>query len=85
MCTVLLNATKVCSKALPCCGLARKADQRLVLCVPVLYNVGLISGGRQPCVRGKQASALFAQSRVLKEPKNLSALANNRVSAFQGL
>ena len=42
MCTVLLNATKVCSKALPCCGLARKADQRLVLCVPVLYNVQLL-------------------------------------------
>ena len=33
---VLLSATKARSRALPCCMLTRKADQRLVLCEPVL-------------------------------------------------
>ena len=34
--TVLLSATKVHSRALPCWMLARKADQRLELCKPML-------------------------------------------------
>ena len=46
-------------RALLCCMLARKFDQGLVLCIPLLYYlvVKLISSGRQPIVRGKRATA----------------------------
>ena len=36
---MLLSITKLHSRALLCCTLARRANQRLVLCVPVLDRV----------------------------------------------
>ena len=47
---VLLSVTKVQSKAIPCCTVVRNANQRLVLCVPVLLSCSFfesiyISGG----------------------------------------
>ena len=78
-------------RALLCCMLARKFDQGLVLCIPVLLYylvVKLISSGRQPIVRGKRATALsneFCTVQVLKELKNLFLLRNSGVFGFQGL
>ena len=73
------------SRALPCCTLVRKANQRLLLCVPVLLVVESISGAGQSCARGMPASALsseFCTVHILEGPKNLSALQNSKVSAF---
>ena len=80
MCNHGVEHYKRCSVALPCCILARKTDQWLVLCISVLLYcpvVDSINGARQPCVKGKQVSALVL---VLKGPNNLSAL---QMFAFQ--
>ena len=41
---MLLSAMKVCSRALPCCMLARKADQRPDLCEPMLLPGMAVNG-----------------------------------------
>ena len=84
-----LSATKARSTALPCCTIARKDNQRLELCVPVLVQCPVgesISGAGQFCARGLSVSALsseFCTVQVLAGPQNLSALQNSEVSAFQ--
>ena len=80
---------KARSRALPCCMMARKDNQRLELCVTVLVLCPVgesISGAGQSCARGLAASALwseFCTVQVLVGPQNLSALRNCEVSAFR--
>ena len=77
------------SRSLPCCTLARKADQRLVLCIPVLLLcpvVESISSGKQPCMKGKWVTTLsneFCAVQILK--RWLFGLWNSGMSTFQGL
>ena len=89
--TLPLSAMKARSRALPCCTMARKDNQRLELhvCVPVLVQCPVgesISGARQSCAIGLPASALsseFCTVQVLVGPQNLSALRNSEVSTFR--
>ena len=67
------------------------ARKRLVLCVPMQLQgplIDLFSSGGQPCIRGMQRSPLsseYCTVHVLEGLKNLSALWNSGVFAFQGL
>ena len=76
------------SRPFPCCTPVRKANQRLVLCTPVLLYCPVgesTSSARQSCVRDMPVSALsseFCIVQVLGGAKNLSALRNSEVSAF---
>ena len=85
---MLLSTTKARSTALPCCTIARKDNQRLELCIPVLVQCPVgesTSIAGQSCVRGLPVSALlseFCAVQVLAGPQNLSTLQNSEVSAF---
>ena len=86
---VPLSTSKVCSTALPCCTMARKDNQRLELCLPVLVcNVQLVNQSAVPdnLVRDLPASAVgseFCTVQVLAGPQDQSALRNREVSLIR--
>ena len=69
MCTHAAECYEAAFHSSPCCILARKADQRLMLCIPVLLKClvfELISDAIQLYMRGMRVSTLlgkFVQSR----------------------
>ena len=73
---------KACSRALPCCMFARKAEQRLVLCVLCYCNGQLLNCSAVVDNFVWEASEFYTV-KVLKGMKNLSASLNSGVSAFQ--